>query len=461
MEDIRMTNQKCLRILSMVLSIFILTGYGTNSIAQDSYRLYITDIAREYQKDFLGVPTLVTCKIYWKVYQDRYDEEIPVEISALDEYRLRYVAQKRNRFHTEWESPSLKNDGYVLSDLPVGQRYGFTLEGYRDGKLLALSDTSWIVTGKLRADMSPPQQDEVSGSLGLPFSGRFPMALMGKGYVFDGATNEGKLAFHLIWYFFLLGLIIMVFCWWYLRLGNVFPMKHMLLNLGLGVTAAYRRNVRKAFDAGDTGGAGIVQEWRKLLANAKEKMWDYFEKESPRTIEDIQMKNIEFWHDVGARKVKELKNRIKIEGFDHSPSGKIILAGLENHEHGGFRWMEVSKEIDRAIENRATLEIEKLRRKSFMDWLWNFGTLAPLLGLFGTATGISHAFSTMKDQPLNSDQVAIARDLAGGIFEALWTTIFGLVVAILLMLFYYFYQNKLNRIFSKWEEIYLKISEPL
>jgi biopolymer transport protein ExbB/TolQ len=309
--------------------------------------------------------------------------------------------------------------------------------------------------------MSPPQQDEVSGSLGLPFSGRFPMALMGKGYVFDGATNEGKLAFHLIWYFFLLGLIIMVFCWWYLRLGNVFPMKHMLLNLGLGVTAAYRRNVRKAFDAGDTGGAGIVQEWRKLLANAKEKMWDYFEKESPRTIEDIQMKNIEFWHDVGARKVKELKNRIKIEGFDHSPSGKIILAGLENHEHGGFRWMEVSKEIDRAIENRATLEIEKLRRKSFMDWLWNFGTLAPLLGLFGTATGISHAFSTMKDQPLNSDQVAIARDLAGGIFEALWTTIFGLVVAILLMLFYYFYQNKLNRIFSKWEEIYLKISEPL
>ena len=173
------------------------------------------------------------------------------------------------------------------------------------------------------------------------------------------------------------------------------------------------------------------------------------------------MKNIEFWHHVGARKIKELKNRIKVEGFDESPSGKIILAGLENHEHGGFRWMEVSKEVDRAIDSRTSLEIEKLRRKSFLDWLWNFGTLAPLIGLFGTATGISHAFSTMKDQPLNSDQVAIARDLAGGIFEALWTTIFGLVVAILLMLFYYFYQNKLNRIFSKWEEIYLKISEPL
>ena len=123
--------------------------------------------------------------------------------------------------------------------------------------------------------------------------------------------------------------------------------------------------------------------------------------------------------------------------------------------------MEVDKEVDRAIENRATTEIEKLKRKSFMDWLWNFGTLSPLIGLFGTATGISHAFSTMRDLPLNSDQVAMTRDLAGGIFEALWTTIFGLVVAIVLMLLYYFYQKKLTRIFSKWEEIYLKISEPL
>ena len=284
MEDIRMSFKKYLRTLSLILTLFIIAGLGANSFAQDSYRIYITDIARDYRKDFLGVPTSVSCKIYWKVYQDKYDEEIPVEISALDEYRLRYVAYKRNRVQEKWVSPALQNDGYVLPNLQVGQKFGFTLEGYRDGKLLAMSDTSWVVTGKLRADMSPPQQDGAAKRLGLPFSGRFPMALIGKGDVFDGATNEGKLAFHLIWYFFLLGMIILFFCWWYLRLGNVFPMKHMLLNLGLGVTAAYRRNVRKAFDAGDTGGAGIVQEWRKLLENAKERMWDYFEKGSPRTI---------------------------------------------------------------------------------------------------------------------------------------------------------------------------------
>jgi biopolymer transport protein ExbB/TolQ len=461
MEDFIMVVQnRFLGVIFFFMSLIIVV-LGTDSIAQESYHLYITDVVREYQKDLLGVPTSVTCTIYWKTYQEGQNGEIPVDIGSIPDYRLRYVAFKGDTKLQEWESSSLSTATYELTNLHVGHRYGFIIEGYRDGSQIAVSDTSWVITGKLRAYVSSPQDGNSASRLGWPFSGRFPMALIGKGNVFDESTNEGKLAFHLIWYFFLFGLVILVFCWWYLRLGNVFPMRHTLLNLGLGVTAAYKHNVNRAFDDGESGSSGIVQEWRKLLEDGKNKMWDYLERESPRTIEDIEMKNIEFWHDTGARKVKELKNRIIIEGFNKSPSGKIILAGLENHEHGGFRWMEVSKDVDRAIENRATSEIEKLRRKSFMDWLWNFGTLAPLIGLFGTATGISHAFSTMKDLPLHSDQVAMTRNLAGGIFEALWTTIFGLVVAILLMLFYYFYQNKLSRIYSKWEEIYLKISEPL
>ncbi len=456
-----MTVQNRFQRWSLFFILCIVLSFLTGSLAQESYRLYITDIVREYQKDPLGIPTSVTCTVYWKTYQEGQDWEIPVDVSVIHDYRLRYVAVKKRTKLQEWESPSLSTNTYKLNDLRIGQKYGFILEGYREGSRIAVSDTSWVVTGKISANLLLPQDNNRGNRLGLPFSGRFPMALIGKGYVFDDATNEGKLAFHLIWYFLLFGFLILIFCWWYLRLGNVFPMRHKLLNLGLGVTAAYKHNVNKAFDDGESGGNGIVQEWRKLLEDVKKRMWDYFERESPRTIEDIEMKNIEFWHDIGARKVKELKNRIKIEGFDKSPSGQIILAGLENHEHGGFRWMEVDKEVDRTIENRATTEIEKLKRKSFMDWLWNFGTLSPLIGLFGTATGISHAFSTMRDLPLNSDQVAMTRDLAGGIFEALWTTIFGLVVAIVLMLFYYFYQNKLTRIFSKWEEIYLKISEPL
>ena len=180
-----MMNQKCIRSFGFLLFLVVFAGIGANAIAQESYRLYITDIERVYHKDFLGVPNSVTCTVYWKVYQEKYDEEIAVELSTLADYRLRYIAFKKNKFQKNWESPALKNDGYALSNLPVGQRYGFTLEGYRDGKLMAISDTSWVVTGKLRADMSPPQEGEVSGRLGLPFSGRFPMALLGKGDVFS------------------------------------------------------------------------------------------------------------------------------------------------------------------------------------------------------------------------------------------------------------------------------------
>ena len=147
--------------------------------------------------------------------------------------------------------------------------------------------------------------------------------------------------------------------------------------------------------------------------------------------------------------------------MDKFPTVKIIQAGLENHELGGFRWLEVSKEVDRAIENRASSELEQLRRKSLIDWLWNLGTLSPLIGLFGTATGISHAFAQLTMLRSDITQTALVRRLAGGIFEALWTTIEGLFVGIFLMLLYYYYQNKLNWIYSKWEDIYVHVAEKL
>ena len=55
----------------------------------------------------------------------------------------------------------------------------------------------------------------------------------------------------------------------------------------------------------------------------------------------------------------------------------------------------------------------------------------------------------------------MVQNLAGGIYEALWTTIEGLAVGVMLMLVYYFYQNKLNWIYSKWEDLYVDISEKI
>ena len=43
----------------------------------------------------------------------------------------------------------------------------------------------------------------------------------------------------------------------------------------------------------------------------------------------------------------------------------------------------------------------------------------------------------------------------------LWTTIFGLAVSFFLMMLYFYYHNKLNWIYSKWEELYVRVSEKL
>lgn len=125
--------------------------------------------------------------------------------------------------------------------------------------------------------------------------------------------------------------------------------------------------------------------------------------------------------------------------------------------------MEASSEVDRAIENRAMMEIEQLKGRSKLEWLWNLGALAPLIGLFGTVTGISVSFQNLATQSERGivDASAKITQLAGGINEALWTTIFGLTAGILLTVLYYVFKSKMDWVYGKWEEIYVDVSEKL
>ena len=68
------------------------------------------------------------------------------------------------------------------------------------------------------------------------------------------------------------------------------------------------------------------------------------------------------------------------------------------------------------------------------------GQLAPLLGLLGTVIGMIRAF--MKVQELGGR--VNASSLAGGIWEALLTTAFGLSIAIPSLLFYYYFESKVD-----------------
>lgn len=138
-------------------------------------------------------------------------------------------------------------------------------------------------------------------------------------------------------------------------------------------------------------------------------------------------------------KIRGLLKKKDIEGAlgycmeERTPAANIVKKGLKKYNFGHER-------VKEAIESAGKQEITKLEKG--LSILATISGVAPLLGFLGTVTGMISAF--MRIEELQG--AANPSDLAGGIWEALLTTAFGLAVGIIAYSFYNYLINSINKL---------------
>lgn len=122
----------------------------------------------------------------------------------------------------------------------------------------------------------------------------------------------------------------------------------------------------------------------------------------------------------------------------NTPSARMIEKGIT-------RLGRPMNDVLVAIENVGNLEIAKLE-KGF-PLIATTAAGAPILGFLGTVTGMVRAFFDMANAGTNVD-VSL---LSGGIYEALVTTVGGLVVGIITLLAYNYLVSQVDNVVNKME----------
>ena len=195
--------------------------------------------------------------------------------------------------------------------------------------------------------------------------------------------------------------------------------------------------------------AGGIFMWGILLASIcgvaviLEKLWIFFTKEK------------EFTREYRKQLYKALKTEskeeiIKIAKSKRDSVSKIITKAMENIDLDLDKIEESEKEYLEEVIKEAVLGQTGRLEKG----MWLLGAVvntAPQLGLLGTVTGMITSFSAL------SASAESSKTVAAGISEALYTTAFGLIVAIPALIFYNYFNRRIDAVALEMERAALHI----
>jgi len=129
------------------------------------------------------------------------------------------------------------------------------------------------------------------------------------------------------------------------------------------------------------------------------------------------------------------------------PIASIFYQGLDRSDEG-------LDQVEKSIEAYGSVQMGLLEKG--LSWISLFIALAPMLGFMGTVIGMIGAFDEIAIQNNISPQI-----VATGIKVALLTTVFGLIVAMILQVFYNYLISKIDSIVNDMEDSSISLIDML
>ena len=134
----------------------------------------------------------------------------------------------------------------------------------------------------------------------------------------------------------------------------------------------------------------------------------------------------------------EVKSAINYCRITNTPTARMIEKGIT-------RMGRPVADVQAAIENTGNIEVAKL--ENGLPIVATISGGAPMIGFLGTVTGMVQAFWEMANAGNNIDITL----LSGGIYEAMITTVGGLVVGIAAMFAYNYLVSRVDKVVSQME----------
>ncbi len=129
---------------------------------------------------------------------------------------------------------------------------------------------------------------------------------------------------------------------------------------------------------------------------------------------------------------KNAQAAVELVRADESFLGQVVAAGLGKLQGGKDAALEAMQIVG---------ESETMKTEHLLSYLALIGNIAPMVGLLGTVQGMVVSFSKIA----SSTTTIKPSELAGGIEQALYTTLFGLFLAIPAITIYNILRNRVQR----------------